>query len=100
MIKKSYKNTDGTSFHGATIHAKLRDLIDTFGPAHNHQSDTRDKVQNSWNLELEDGTLFTLYDWKEYRAYDIDEIIEWHIGGHNSEDTTKALNALLIGSHE
>ena len=45
-------------------------------------------------MELEDGTVFSIYDWKEYRAIDQDEVIDWHIGGKNGDNTVKALNEL------
>ena len=45
-------------------------------------------------MKTEIGALFTVYDWKEYRTLDEDEIIEWHIGGHNEASTTDALNEM------
>jgi hypothetical protein len=94
MIKKSYKDMNGTSFHGATISASLADLIDILGATHGI-GEVNDKVQNSWDLELEDGTIFTLYDWKEYRRYTDKEIIEWHIGGRSQKDTFVAQDTLI-----
>ena len=94
MIKKTNKSLDGTSFHGATISATLADLQIILG-APNHTSDPHDKVQNEWELELEDGTIFTVYDWKEYRCYTDKETIEWHIGGRSQKDTFVAQDALV-----
>ena len=93
MIKKTNKSLDGTSFHGATISATLADLQIILG-APNHTSDQYDKVQNEWEMELEDGTVFSVYDWKEYRRYTDKETIEWHIGSHNSLNSLAALEAL------
>jgi len=94
MIKKSYKDMNGTSFHGATISASLADLMDILGATHGI-GEVNDKVQNSWDLELEDGTIFTVYDWKEYRRYTDKETIEWHIGGRSQKDTFVAQDALV-----
>jgi hypothetical protein len=94
MIKKTNKSLDGTSFHGATISATLADLQIILG-APNHTSDPHDKVQNEWELELEDGTIFTVYDWKEYRRYTDKETIEWHIGGRSQKDTFVAQDTLV-----
>ena len=94
MIKKSYKNMDGTSFHGATISASLAELVDILGATHGI-GEPSDKVQNSWDLELEDGTIFTVYDWKEYRRYTDKETIEWHIGGRSQKDTFVAQDVLV-----
>ena len=94
MIKKTNKSLDGTSFHGATFSAALADLQIILG-APNHTSDHHDKVQNEWELELEDGTIFTVYDWKEYRRYTDKETIEWHIGGRSQKDTFVAQDVLV-----
>jgi len=94
MIKKTNKSLDGTSFHGATISATLADLQIILG-APSHTGDSNDKVQNEWDLELEDGTIFTVYDWKEYRNYGDKETIEWHIGGNCEKDTFVAQDTLV-----
>lgn len=94
MIKKTNKSLDGTSFHGATISATLADLQIILG-APNSGGDHHDKVQNEWELELEDGTVFSVYDWKEYRRYTDKETIEWHIGGMNQKDTFVAQDTLI-----
>jgi hypothetical protein len=94
MIKKTNKSLDGTSFHGATISATLADLQIILG-APNHTSDQYDKVQNEWEMELEDGTVFSVYDWKEYRRYADKELIEWHIGGMDQKDTFVAQDTLV-----
>jgi hypothetical protein len=46
-------------------------------------------------MELEDGTVFSVYDWKEYRRYTDKETIEWHIGGRSQKDTFVAQDALV-----
>ena len=94
MIKKTNKSLDGTSFHGATFSATLADLQVILG-APNNGGDHHDKVQNEWELELEDGTVFSVYDWKEYRRYTDKETIEWHIGGMNQKDTFVAQDTLI-----
>ena len=94
MIKRTNKSLDGTSFHGATFSATLADLQVILG-APNNGGDHHDKVQNEWELELEDGTVFSVYDWKEYRRYTDKETIEWHIGGMNLKDTFVAQDTLI-----
>jgi hypothetical protein len=94
MIKKTNKSLDGTSFHGATFSATLADLQVILG-APNSGGDHHDKVQNEWELELEDGTVFSVYDWKEYRRYTDKETIEWHIGGMDQKDTFVAQDTLI-----
>ena len=94
MIKKTNKSMNGTSFHGATFSATLADLQIILG-APNHTSDQYDKVQNEWEMELEDGTVFSVYDWKEYRNYGDKDTIEWHIGGNCEKDTFVAQDTLV-----
>jgi hypothetical protein len=94
MIKKTNKSLDGTSFHGATFSATLADLQVILG-APNGGGDHHDKVQNEWEMELEDGTVFSVYDWKEYRRYTDKETIEWHIGGMDQKDTFIAQDTLV-----
>jgi dihydrofolate synthase/folylpolyglutamate synthase len=53
------------------------------------------KTNFEWEMETEDGDVFTIYDWKEYRPLGYDEMIVWHIGGHSKEITDKALQELL-----
>jgi hypothetical protein len=89
MIKKTNKSLDGTSFHGNTITATLADLMNVLG-APDCTGDSNDKVQNEWELELEDGTVFSVYDWKEYRRYTDTTEIEWHIGGMSENATYRA----------
>ena len=94
MIKKTNKSINGTSFHDATITATLADLKIILGEPSN-TGDSNDKVQNEWDLELEDGTVFTVYDWKEYRNYLDKDTIEWHIGGNCEKDTFVAQDTLV-----
>lgn len=89
MIKKTNKSLDGTSFHDNTITATLADLMNVLG-APDCTGDSNDKVQNEWELELEDGTVFSVYDWKEYRRYTDTTEIEWHIGGMSENATYRA----------
>ena len=94
MIKATNKSLDGTSFHGNTISATLADLMNVLGAPHGI-GEQNDKVQNEWELELEDGTVFSVYDWKEYRRYSDTETIEWHIGGRSQKDTFVAQDTLI-----
>ena len=91
QIKKS-NNTSGTSWHGEVITTTSNALENLFGEQ--GRGDIEDKVQFDWSLELSDGTPFTIYDWKEYRSFDGDEEIDFHIGGYRSLDTIKARKAI------
>jgi hypothetical protein len=80
MAKKTYQSTDGTSFHGVTIRATVNQLISAFGEPSDDSNTGEDKVNFEWDMETEEGEVFTIYDWKEYRMIDVDEYVTWHIG--------------------
>jgi hypothetical protein len=76
-------NIERTSLKGYVI-ASFDELVDAFGAPDDGPDDrTGDKVTCCWRLQFEDGTVATIYDWKEdatpYHRYD------WHIGGKSSE---------------
>jgi hypothetical protein len=88
-MKRSLKGISGTSFHGDMIIASKHQLVELLGKP-NYQDSPEDKTQNEWICESEEGEVFTIYDWKEYRVYGDDELIEWHIGGYNRAVTMEA----------
>tara|TARA_R100000908_G_C3745284_1_gene140779 strand:- start:1412 stop:1723 length:312 start_codon:yes stop_codon:yes gene_type:complete len=85
--------TEGTSFHGQTIYTSVEALTTAYGEPSNY-GDPDDKVQYEWDMELQDGTVFTIYDWKEYRCYEESATIEFHIGAKRGLDAIKALKSL------
>lgn len=80
-----------TSFHGDTIESTVNILTERFGP-----SEVGDlvKVQYEWSLIYNNEIPFTLYDWKEYREIEPDELIEFHIGARNKEESKLIYNIL------
>jgi hypothetical protein len=97
-MKRSSQGVGGTSFHNHTFKASKAWVVEVLGQPDWVDETPEDKVQNEWCCETEDGNVFTIYDWKEYRTYGDDEIIEWHIGGHSGRVTRQAqeeIEALL-----
>lgn len=90
MCKKTTQSTDGTSFQGVTILTSVQNLINTFGEPTVQDNTGEDKVNFEWDMETENGDVFTIYDWKEYRKIDLDEQIEWHIGSHSRDISGEA----------
>jgi hypothetical protein len=90
-MKRTDKTANGTSFHDHTFTATVDDLRNVLGKPKFESNDGQDKCNFDWIMETEDGTVFTVYDWKEYRQLAEDEVIEWHIGGRSGADTEKAL---------
>ena len=81
--KSNRQNGLSTSFTFYTFCASTNDIIEKVGyPTDYHPENFEDRVTRQWELELSDGTYFTIYDWKEFRYYDDETIIEWHIGSN------------------
>jgi hypothetical protein len=94
MAKLSNQSSNGTSFHNSTITASVNELIKVLGEPQYQSNDGQDKVNFEWDCETEDGNVFTIYDWKEYRTISKNEQIEWHIGGNSGNVTSIAVDEL------
>jgi hypothetical protein len=94
-MKSTIKSANGTSFHDTTFRASVAAVRQILGQPQCEQNDGRDKCNFDWKMETDDGTIFTVYDWKEYRALQEGEIIEWHVGGKSRTDTEKALTEII-----
>ena len=77
----------GTSFLG-DIGLDYYDIVSRLGRP---QDGDGYKVDAEWNIEFDDGTVATLYNWKNGRNYcgedglDLHQIDEWHIGGFEKD---------------
>lgn len=92
-MKTTTQSANGTSFYDHTIRATVNDLIQVCGKPYEH-GDPNDKVQYEWLMETENGTVFTIYDWKEYRTFSENDVIAWHIGGNSGYEASKGLSEL------
>ena len=59
------------------------------------------KTQVEWAIQFEDGTIATIYDWKEGDCYNgegkgthFSKVEEWHIGGFNDKAELRVLEVL------
>jgi hypothetical protein len=95
MAKLTNKSVGGTSFHNTTITTTLSKLIMALGEPQHLQNDGSDKTNVDYDCETENGDVFTIYDWKEYRSIRMDETIEFHIGGMSKSITEQAKKELL-----
>jgi hypothetical protein len=48
-----------------------------------------------WILELPDESIFTIYDWKEYKKLQMTHKIQWHIGARNTGISLEAWSELM-----
>ena len=89
-------NLGGTSLQGEII-CPYSKLVELFG-----EPTTGDeyKIDAEWELEFEDGTIATIYNWKSGKNYlgkhgtPTVHITEWHIGG-NSERAVELVKLIL-----
>ena len=89
MAKVTYKDVSGTSFHNTTITTTVTKLKKLIGNPYGNNTG-EDKVNFVWDCETEDGDVFTIYDWKEYREISEDELIEFHIGAISKQISEQA----------
>lgn len=83
-----FKTTDymsnkfnGTSLQGY-VTCDYAKLVEVFGKPTYGPDDRGDKVTCEWCIEFEDGSVATIYDWKEYETPF--GTYSWHIGGKNT----------------
>jgi extradiol dioxygenase family protein len=104
MPLQDANSVNGTSFYGDVVFATLNELRYVLGEPVYEQNDGSDKVNMEWNLETHNGSVFTVYDWKEYKSIHPNKQIEWHIGGHSRFDTHLAKQllseALILANDE
>ncbi len=77
-MKQTTKSTSGTHFLDVTVFASRNELITICGQPQSSSGD--DKSRYCWDMETEDGGIFTIYDWKDLFIRELDEPINWHIG--------------------
>ena len=89
-FKQTTQSPIGTSFHDTIINASVNDLTKVLGEPQYDANHGTDKINFEWMMELNDGSVFTVNDYKEYRVLDKREIIGWHVGGLNGLVTERA----------
>ena len=81
----------GTCLQG-TIKTSYNRLVETFGEPIRFAGEN-EKVQAEWAIKFTDGTLATIYDWKEDKS--IYEVREWHIGGHSEAAVMNVVDEVI-----
>ncbi|MFA6570161.1 MAG: hypothetical protein WCT77_02890 [Bacteroidota bacterium] len=72
-------------------------LVIAFGKPTSQRPSGDDKVRIIWDIEFEDGTVATIYDWKNYGKsvkWVKENFTEWHIGGNDKYAVDKVLAIL------
>ena len=101
MQHATIADANGTSLRGY-IATTYNNLVKTFGlPTFEIPASQMDKVTIEWILQLPNGSVVTIYDWKGYGYKPkADEVYEWHIGGLTSSvvEFVKTQLGLIQGS--
>ena len=86
--------TFGTSLQGY-ITATYAELVELFGKPHDFFDDY--KTDAEWYVEFDDGTVATIYNWKNGRNYcgpdapAVENITSWNVGGLTEAALDKVL---------
>ena len=91
FIQSDWPDANGTSLQGY-MRATYAQLVERFG----QPEGGGDKTTVEWCLKFEDGTVATIYDWKEYETpmYEYD----WHIGGKSERAVARVKSAFRQGA--
>jgi hypothetical protein len=87
FIQADWQAVDNTSLQGY-VTATYDQLVAHFG----EPEGGGDKTTVEWMLQFEDGTVATIYDWKEYSTPT--GLYDWHIGGRNKTAVTRVTQSL------
>jgi len=108
-ITKS-SNTGGTHLHGH-LNRTYDQLVSVFGDPHFRyipRAGAEDKIDVEWSFEFSDGRVFTVYNWKNGKAYcghqgeDVEHIKEWNVGAHgmSAYHSLKELLDMKLGAEK
>ena len=93
---KTMKKTNqisGTHLQGV-VDTSYDNLVKIFGEPH-IKGEPGSKVDVEWAFEFKDGTISTIYNWKDGPCYQRDDgdpvetITDWHVGGMHKDALTK-----------
>ena len=87
FTKTDWTEANGTHLQG-NVYATYDQLVARFG----EPEGGGDKTTVEWVLKFEDGTVATIYDWKEYETPTY--MYDWHIGGRNKTAVARVQQAL------
>ena len=103
-------NTGGTHLHGH-LNRTYDQLVSVFGEPHfryQPRAGAEDKIDVEWSFEFPDGRVFTVYNWKNGKAYcgthgeDVEDMTEWNVGAHgmSAYHSLKELLDIKLGAEK
>lgn len=85
-----HSNASGTCYIGAII-MDYDELVLLFGEPHYLNGD---KTLAEWCIKYADGTIATIYDWKNY-GLQKEQIKHWHVGGFDRKALDNVMQSIL-----
>ena len=92
MNKKIKVNTNDINFNDTSLMGYVSTTYDKLVEVLGEPCTDFEKSTAHWNIQAPDGTVATVYDWKEWST-PMNEY-NWHIGGHS--ETALLLVAFLL----
>ena len=74
------------------VETTYKNLLELFG---NPTDGDGYKVDAEWVIKFEDGTVATIYNWKDGKNYngaegmEVEDITDWHIGGEDKKSVAR-----------
>ena len=97
--------TYGTHLQG-NVGATYQELVEIFGEPTRYEPDEYDnKIDAQWSIKFEDGTVATIYNYKNGLNYlgaegkRVSEISMWNVGGHNERAVTLVNDEVIEWQH-
>jgi len=98
--------SNGTHLQG-NVGATYQELVEVFGePTRFEWSEESDnKVDAQWAIKFEDGTIATIYNYKNGLNYlgaegkRVTQISMWNVGGHNERSVTLVNDEVIEWQH-
>ena len=99
---------NGTHLQG-NVGATYQELVEVFGEPIRYDSDgtthMNNKTDAEWRISFEDGTVATIYNYKNGLNYlgaegkRVSEISMWNVGGHNERAVTLVNDEVIEWQH-
>ena len=91
-----FTSTDWTDANGTSLQGYITATYDQLVARFGQPDGGGDKTTVEWVLEFADGTVATIYDWKEEDTPM--SMYNWHIGGKNKTAVARVTHALKQGA--
>lgn len=90
----TFTQTDTNNLNGSHLQGVVtvdyQKLVKIFGEPERFSGDGKTTVE--WDIEFDDGTVASIYDWKEW--VQAEAVTQWHVGGFSAKALARVVEAL------